>query len=178
MKELLLSMKLLANTKILLIKNKRFLVLSLSLTFILFLYFILWHYSGLRIIGSNKVTDVSAEFITLAANYLILSVLLSSLIIAAMAFIKRPFAKKILMAIILFFFLLSEIIRIIDWGALYFGGSHVDGNFWSHAFYADGLVFLTTKTAFALYGATIFFFSVLFYILNYLAASSLPEEQQ
>ncbi len=170
-------MELMANYKTLMIKYKRFLLLSLSLSLVLFIYFVLWHYSGLRIIGSNKVTDVSAEFMKLATYYLILSVLLSNLIVAAMAFLKRLLIKKILMAIILFFFLVSEIIRIIDWGALYFGGSHVDGNFWSHAFYADGLVFLTTKTALALYGATIFFFLVLFYILKYLVSLSVPEEQ-
>src|SRR5271157_2524852 len=66
--------------KTLLSKNKRLMVLALSLTLVLLLYFIIWHYSGLRIIGSYEVTDVLDRFMELALFYLIISVILSSLL--------------------------------------------------------------------------------------------------
>ncbi len=166
-----------ADLKTLLIKNKRLLVHALLLMLILSFYFITWHYTGLRIIGSHSVLDVPDRFMELASHYLILSVILSSLILAVMLAVKRKLIKKIFSAVILFFFLVSEIIRMIDWGALYFGGNHVDGNFWSHAFYADGFVFFTTKTAVLLYLATAFFFTVLFYILKQILLLTGSEER-
>jgi hypothetical protein len=166
-----------ADYKTLLIKNKRLMILALSLMLVLSLYFIIWHYTGLRIIGSHGVMDVPYRFMELALIYLIISVFLSSLILAVMLAVKRKLIKKIFIAIILFFFLVSEIIRMIDWGALYFGGNHVDSNFWAHAFYADGFVFLATKTAVLLYIATAFFFAALFYILKQLLLLTGSEER-
>jgi hypothetical protein len=148
------------------IKNKKPVLLSLSLTLILAVYFIIWHYTGLRLIGSYSVIDVSGPFMRIAAYYLAVSVFISSITCAVLPAVKRQIMKKIIIAIILFFFFISGIIRILDWGALYFGGNHIDGNFWAHAFYSDGLVFLATKVAVMLYLALAIFMAILFYTLK------------
>jgi hypothetical protein len=161
--------------KAIVIQHKKAIVLALSLTLMFALYFIIWHYTSLRITGSYTVINVSAPFLRMAAYYLILSVFFSSLICTFLIIVKRRLIKKIFIVVILFIFFGSEIIRIFDWGALYFGGNHIDSNFWAHAFYADGFVFLTTKVAAFLYVATAVFFASLYYILHQLSVVTSSE---
>lgn len=63
------------------------------------------------------------------------------------------------------------VIRMFDWGTLYFGGNHIDGNFWAHAFYTDGLVFLLTWQALVLYVYTGVFIAGTVIILKHLNLS-------
>ena len=151
---------------VLLVENKKVIFLTLLLTVALALYFIMWHYTSLTISGSHSVVDVPEQFMNIASSYLILSVIITCIIFFVMLFATGRRFRNILIGFILFIFSISAIIRMLDWGALYFGGNHVDSNFWAHAFYTDGLSFLVTKEAAALYAVTAIFFTALYFILK------------
>ena len=160
----------LSDYKTLMMSNRKLAVRAVSLTLILALYFIGWHYTSLVFNGSYSVIDVSAQFMARVFWYLSLSVIISSLICAVLMILKKRIMRKIFIGAVMILFSGSEIIRIFDWGALYFGGNHIDGNFWAHAFYADGLVYLVTKQALVLYAAAGLFFGAIYFILKQLSS--------
>jgi phosphoglycerol transferase MdoB-like AlkP superfamily enzyme len=154
------------------IESRKIIFLSLSFTILLFTYFIIWHYTSLILNGSYSVLDISQYFKRLVVDYLILSLVISIIVSILLIVITKEIIKKILIGIVLTLFMCSEIIRMLDWGAIYFGGNHIDNNFWAHAFYADGIVFLVSKQAFVLYLATALFFTLCLFTLKKLSASA------
>jgi hypothetical protein len=147
-------------------ENRKIVILGAALTLLLAIYFIGWHYTILTFGPFYSVLDVADGFIKRTAYYLVESVIIASSVCAAMIAITKPLIKKIIIGIVLALFAGSEIIRMFDWGALYFGGNHIDSNFWTHAFYADGMVFLYTKESMMLYASVAVFFMLMFYILK------------
>jgi hypothetical protein len=147
--------------------QKRMLILyGGALTLTLALYFIIWHVSIIVFGSFYSLLDVADSFLKRSNYYLLESFLFSSLACIIMIAVRKPLVKRIFIGLYLALFLGSEIIRIVDWGALYFMGNHIDNNFWAHAFYADGLVFLIAKESFALYATLALFFASVYLILK------------
>src|SRR4030042_6457205 len=144
-------------------ENKKTVLLGAALTATLAAYFIIWHFT-ISLLGPIYSTrDVAGSLAGRAAYYLLESVIIASIVCVALILVKRPLIRKFIIALALTLFLGSEVIRMFDWGALFFNGNHVDTNFWAHAFYTDGLIFLITKAALALYASVTFFFVLMFY---------------
>jgi hypothetical protein len=149
------------------IKENRGLIISgVVLTLSLSLYFIAWHWSILMVGSIYSVRDISGGFLRLSARYIALSTLISSAICALLIVVRKPVARKIIAGAALFFFFGTEFVRMFDWGALYFGGNHVDTNFWAHAFYSDGTVYLTTWLSMGIYATALMLFALMFFIIR------------
>jgi hypothetical protein len=149
------------------IADKKGLIMAgAALTLVLSVYFIAWHWSILACGSIYSVRDISGGFLRLAAAYLTVSALISSVICGLLIVVRRPAARKFIAGAALFLFFGSEFVRMFDWGALYFGGNHVDTNFWAHAFYADGTVYLTTWLSLGIYVTVILLFALMFFIIR------------
>jgi hypothetical protein len=159
-------MKALDEIKQLFTENRRMILYGAALTLVLAVYFIIWHFSIIVFGSFYSVLDVTDGFLTRSNYYLLESFLFASIATMAMLVFRKPLVKKIFIGVFLAVFVFSEIVRIVDWGALYFMGNHIDNNFWAHAFYADGMVFLIAKESLALYAALISFFAAVYYILK------------
>lgn len=164
----------LIEVKQLLADNKKMVLYGAALTLVLAFYFIIWHTTIIAFGSIYSILDVADTFIKRAVSYLVESFIFASLACIVMIAVRNHLAKKIFIGLYLAFFALSEIIRMVDWGALYFMGNHIDSNFWAHAFYTDGLVFLIAKESLALYLSVAFFFALMLYLLKkmYLISTS------
>ncbi len=157
---------LLDDIKSLIFENKKLIMYGGALTLVLALYFISWHFTIITFGSFYSVLDVADSFLKRTNYYLLESFLFASIACIVMIAVRKPLIKRIFIGLFLAIFACSEIIRMVDWGALYFMGNHIDSNFWAHAFYTDGLVFLIAKESIALYVAVILFFSAIFFILK------------
>ena len=92
-----------------------------------------------------SVLDVAGPFSVRTVYYLAESVIFASIICAVLIAMEKPIVKKIFIGFVLAVFTGSEVIRMFDWGALFFSGMHINNNFWAHAFYTNRLVFLVAK---------------------------------
>jgi hypothetical protein len=146
--------------------NRSIVVPGAALTLLLAIYFIGWHYTIITFGSFYSVLDVADSFMKRSIYYLIASAVIASIVCAAMIAVKKVMIKKIIIGIVLALFVASEVIRMFDWGALYFNGNHIDSNFWAHAFYTDGMVFLFTKESFMIYATVITFFILMLYIIK------------
>lgn len=147
-------------------ENRAMVLLGTALTLLLALYFIGWHYTIITFGSFYSVLDVAGPFSVRTVYYLAESVIFASIICAVLIAMEKPIVKKIFIGFVLAVFTGSEVIRMFDWGALFFSGMHINNNFWAHAFYTDGLVFLVAKESIALYAAFILFFAGMFQILK------------
>ena len=152
--------------KLIVAENRNIIILGAALTLLLAIYFIGWHYTILTFGSFYSVLDVAGSFMKRSIYYLMASAIIASIVSAAMIAVKKAMIKKIIIGIVMLLFAATEVIRMFDWGSLYFNGSHIDSNFWAHAFYTDGLVFLFTKESFMIYAAVIAFFILMLYILK------------
>jgi hypothetical protein len=159
-------MKALDEIKQVFTENRRMILYGAALALVLALYFIVWHLSIIVFGSFYSVLDVADGFLKRSNYYLLESFLFASAAVMVMILFRKPLVKKIFIGVFLGVFVFSEIIRIVDWGALYFMGNHIDSNFWAHLFYTDGLVFLIAKESFALYAALILFFAAIYHILK------------
>ena len=149
------------------VKENRGLILSgACLTLALSVYFIFWHWSIIVFGSIYSLRVISGGFLRLAASYFVLSAVLSSIVCGLLIVVRRPGVRKFIAGTALFLFFGTEFIRMFDWGALYFGGNHVDTNFWAHAFYSDGTVYLTTWLSMGIYAVAALLFAVLFFIIR------------
>ncbi|HOD14005.1 MAG TPA: hypothetical protein PK307_13705, partial [Spirochaetota bacterium] len=148
------------------IEKKGLIVASAALTFVVMLYFIVWHCSIIAIGSIYSIQDVSGDFLRLTAKYGAASLIYSSAVCISLIVFRRPVVRKFIVGFALFLFFASEFVRMFDWGALYFGGAHVDSNFWAHAFYSDGTVYLTTWLSFGIYASVLAIFALVFAILR------------
>lgn len=152
--------------KLIVSENRNVIILGAALTLLLAVYFIGWHFTILTFGSFYSVLDVADSFIKRSILYLMASVIVASAVCFAMIAVKNTMIKKIIIGIVLSLFVATEVIRMFDWGALYFNGNHIDSNFWAHAFYTDGMVFLFTKESFMIYATVIIFFISMLYILK------------
>jgi hypothetical protein len=155
-------------------ENKSVIAAGVALTLALSAYFILWHCTIIAFGSIYSVHDLLGKFLGLTASYLVFSTIVSSIICGLLIAAKKPFTRKFIVGASLFLFFSSEFIRMFDWGALYFGGNHVDTNFWAHAFYADGTVYLATWLSLGLYVTVALFFALLFVIMRKLYRATNP----
>jgi hypothetical protein len=160
----------------LVIKRRRIVLSGAALTLALSVYFISWHWSILESGSIFSVGDVAEDFMRLSAVYLGVSALASSIICGLLIAVQRPAARKFIAGAALFIFFASQFVRMFDWGALYFGGNHVDTNFWAHAFYAEGTVYLLNWIALGIYVSVILVFSAMFFIIRSLYRATGPAE--
>jgi hypothetical protein len=147
-------------------EKKGLIVACAALTAVLPLYFIAWHWSIIVIGSIYSMHDVYRDFVRLTAAYCVASVIFSSTVCLLLILVRRRAVRKVIVGFFLFLFFASEFVRMFDWGALYFGGNHVDSNFWAHAFYSDGTVYLTTWLSFGIYASVAIIFAIVFLILR------------
>jgi len=159
-------MKALDEIKQVVTENWRMILYGAALTLVLAFYFIIWHFSIIAFGSFYSVLDVADGFLKRSNYYLLESFIFGSIATLVMIVFRKPIVKKVFIGVFMAVFLFSEIVRIVDWGALYFMGNHIDNNFWAHLFYTDGMVFLIAKESFALYAALILFFAAVFHILK------------
>ncbi|MBP7737312.1 MAG: hypothetical protein KA369_15135 [Spirochaetes bacterium] len=159
-------MKALDEIKRVFTENRRMILYSAALTLVLAVYFIIWHFTIIVFGSFYSVLDVTDGFLKRSNYYLLESFIFAGVAAMVMIVFRRAIIKKIFIGIFMAVFLFSEIVRIVDWGALYFMGNHIDSNFWAHLFYTDGMVFLIAKESFALYAALILFLAVVYHILK------------
>ena len=152
--------------KPLLTQKKLLILYGGALTLVLAVYFISWHFTIITFGSFYSILDVSDSFIKRVNYYLAESFVFATMACIFMMAVRNSLAKRIFIGLFLALFLGSEIIRIVDWGAIYFMGNHIDNNFWAHAFYTDGLVFLFAKESFMLYAALALFFAAVYQILK------------
>src|SRR5271157_695613 len=126
-----------ADIKKIILENRNILAAGAAVTLLLTLYFILWHVTIITFGSFYSILDVSGSFLIRSVSYLVASAVIASVVSILMVMASRPLMKKIIIGIVLVVFAGSEIVRMVDWGALYFGGAHIDSNFWVHAFYTD-----------------------------------------
>ncbi len=157
-------------------EQRTMVLLGAALTLLLAVYFIGWHYTIITFGSFYSVLDVRGPFLARTAYYLAESFIFAGVICAVMISAERPVVKKIFIGLVMAVFTASGIIRMFDWGALFFSGMHINNNFWAHAFYTDGLVFLVAKESFALYAAFILFFVGMVRILKKMYAYSCREK--
>jgi hypothetical protein len=129
-------------------------------------YFLSWHWSILAFGSIYSIRDVAGEFMRLSFVYLAFSAVASSLLCFLLIAVRGPVARKLIAGSALFFFFASQFVRMFDWGALYFGGSHVDVNFWAHAFYAEGTVYLVNWIALGIYVSVVLVFALMFFLVR------------
>lgn len=141
-------------------------LLGAALALLLALYFIGWHYTIITFGSFYSVLDVRGPFLARTAYYLVESFIVTSIICVFMIAVEQPVVKKIFIGFVMTVFTASAVIRMFDWGALFFSGMHINNNFWAHAFYTDGLVFLVAKESIALYAVFILFFAGMLRILK------------
>lgn len=161
-------------------EQKNLIAACAALTAALLLYFIAWHCSIIAIGSIYSMHDVYHDFIRLMAAYGAASVIFSSAVCVSLVMARRPAVRKFIVGLALFFFFGSEFVRMFDWGALYFGGNHVDSNFWAHAFYSDGTVYLTTWLSFGIYAVVLIMFALMFVIMRkiYIYTDTVAEGRQ
>jgi hypothetical protein len=169
---------LLAGIKNNLIENRSVILMGAALTALLSFYFICWHFTIIAFGSFYSVLDVADSFLRRSGSYLAASVIIASGLCALMIAVTKPLAKKIIIGVFMLFFAGSEFVRMIDWGALYFGGAHVDSNFWTHAFYTDGMVFLFTKESLMLYVSVVLFFAAMIAILKKIYVTTTPGDNR
>ena len=135
-------------------------------------YFLFWHITAVVFGSGYSLFEVASPFLRLAAGYSIVSLILASAASLLIIAIRGRVARKVAIGVVMALFFASEFVRMFDWGALYFGGNHIDNNFWAHAFYADGTVYLFSKQAFAIYAAVAIFFAAILFVLKRISASA------
>jgi len=153
-------------------EEKALLIYSGMLAVIFQAYFLFWHITVVVFGSGYSLFEVASPFIRLAAGYSIASLILASTASILIIAIRGRVARKVVIGIVMALFFASEFIRMFDWGALYFGGNHIDNNFWAHAFYADGTVYLYSKQAFVIYAAVAIFFAAILFVLKRISASA------
>ena len=153
-------------TRSIIAEKKGLIIAGAGLTFALSLYFIAWHWSIIAIGSIYSIRDVPGDFIRLTAAYCVAGMIFSSIVCVLLIVTRRPAVRKFVAGFALLLFFASEFVRMFDWGALYFGGNHVDSNFWAHAFYSDGTVYLTTWLSFGIYGSVALMFALVFVIIR------------
>jgi len=80
-------------------------------------------------------------------------------------FFKQPGSRTLLFTLI-FVFLFSLVIRVLDWNIIYYYGSHIDSLFWQNAFYADGIGMITTGVSISLVFISIILLSIFVFLLR------------
>ncbi len=91
--------------------------------------------------------EIFTGLVMLINFYLFLTLLFMGGIFFLFRVIKSNILKKTIYALIIFLAVFFAILRIVDWGTIYFSGQHVDNIFWYHAFYIDGTYFFLNKIA-------------------------------
>lgn len=139
----------------------------------LFSYLVLWHLTMIFIGSGFTPARVAGDLIHTCLLYTAATILVSSC--AAVFFSLPPgrWVKRLGMAVMIFLFSLSVIIRIIDWGTVYYGGVHINDDFWYHAFYVDSTVFMRLRLSYILYGIAFFLILAFMRILIFQSRASL-----
>ncbi len=115
--------------------------------FILYMTFslILWHFSLVYIAADVSMADIAGGIRSLLVIYTSISFALAALVFLICypdSFSRRR--KNVMFLSIAALYAFFTFLRMLDWGSVYFGGQHIDSEFWYHAFYADGTSFLLT----------------------------------
>ena len=142
------------------------LILLLSFTFFLF-YFIVWHITVILFTLDFSWKNFGFHFWASVLIYSLISIILTLLFLWIFSRSEKPSLRyKIVNIALLFLFIFFALIRIVDWGTLYFAGQHINNEFWYHAFYVDGTTFLATKISVFLFISVIVFTGLFYRVLK------------
>jgi hypothetical protein len=124
--------------------------LSLAAPALLFLlfhaYLIMWHVSLVAISTDASLRTIIPAMTGLFLGYALVA-MAAAMLLTAMQFFYRGKRRLplLLTAIALALFIPDAVLRCVDWGTIYFSGSHIDREFWYHAFYVDSTYFLKAR---------------------------------
>jgi hypothetical protein len=107
------------------------------------IYLILWHASLVVVVPDATLLGSGRGLALLLFLYLAVSMALVSIA----GLVKRSAGRGMRMAVnwaLSLSFTFIALVRLLDWGVVYYSGQHVNREFWYHAFYVDGTSFFFT----------------------------------
>ena len=113
------------------------------LMFYCFCIYLLWHIS-LVLISPFSLLSLGSLFPRMLWVYPLIIFIFSSI---SFFLFQKKYLKTTSVRLTSTLFLLTILIRALDWNVVYFYGSHIDYHFWENAFYADSLGMAATKVA-------------------------------
>jgi phosphoglycerol transferase MdoB-like AlkP superfamily enzyme len=114
------------------------------LIFSIFLYLLLWHISLFKTL-SYPVIFMSYTFWILGIKYWIFATAVILLFCGFVVLMEKKSRRKTVFAvsvIFVFIFFISLLMRCFDWVFFYYGGIHVDSNFWMYLTAKESLAFI------------------------------------
>ncbi|MGE5358559.1 MAG: LTA synthase family protein [Bacteroidales bacterium] len=117
------------------------------LTVALTAWLLLWHHSLVIVLGFSA-RDFQDHLLRLAAGYFVVALGFSlALHIALCRSVNSRRATRLIAGTALAAFLVSGVMRVLDWGTFYYSAGHVDEDFWASAFYRQNLGFASVWMA-------------------------------
>jgi len=129
------------------------------------LYLTGWHLALVYIMPDVTFNEIRADLVRTAGIYIVAGAAFLAAVYLIFRAAGHRLRRALYIAILAITFCLT-LIRIIDWGTMYFAGQHIDNNFWYHAFYVDGTSFLVTKVAAGLFTVMFSCFAVFAFLLK------------
>ncbi len=151
------------------IDDKKELTKSIILTPAIFFTYIvfllsLWNFSWLFISKNIDPFDILKTYYAAINIYGIIALLLTVFIFIVFYFVEKRIFRRTAALLVIIIALLSFLMRVLDWGVLYWGGIHTDNEFWFHALYLGGTYFFETLEAKILIPLSILLF-IIFVVL-------------
>ncbi|MBN1532124.1 MAG: LTA synthase family protein [Spirochaetes bacterium] len=106
------------------------------------LYLILWHASLIVVVPDATLLGSGRGLMLLLLLYLAVALVVVSLL-GLLRGAGRVVRRAMRWAVSILFSFVA-VIRLLDWGVVYYSGQHVNREFWYHAFYVDGTSFFFT----------------------------------
>src|SRR5512138_1664299 len=104
------------------------------LTVVLTAWLLLWHHSLVVVLGFSA-RDFQDHLVRLAAAYLAVSLAFSlALHVALCRYVNSRRATRVIAGVAVSLFVVSGVMRVLDWGTFYYSAGHVDEDFWASAF--------------------------------------------
>jgi hypothetical protein len=110
-------------------------------------WLLLWHHSLVLLLGFSA-RDFQDHLLVLAAGYFGVALAFSLSVHAALCrYVDNRRATRVVVTAASLIFLVSGVMRVLDWGTFYYSAGHVDEDFWASAFYRQNLGFASAGAA-------------------------------
>ncbi|MBN1501753.1 MAG: sulfatase-like hydrolase/transferase [Spirochaetes bacterium] len=140
-------------------KEKFYPASPLLMLLFLIIYLFSWNLSFFIIAAGVIFGEIISGTMILFCVYILASIITVMIMSVVFYSVSVSWIRKTAGWIFLLLFACTGIIRMIDWGAIYYDNQHIDSEFWFHAFYVDGTAFLFTKVSVIL--MLVFIFSLI-----------------
>lgn len=140
---------------------------------------LVYHFSLIAISQRATFWGLKGELLSTMNVYILISIFMTFLLFAVSAYLRNhKWLRRIFLIKFNVISWLYIYVRAVDWGAVYFGGNHVDSEFWFHAFYVDGLSFLVSPVSYVLAGSLLLYMLMNIFFTRKLKSSPLLKSGQ